>query len=58
MSSTGLMHTGAVICFALAILSYLTEWGGAGGFGALGVVFEVIAWIIWINRDDASRGDA
>lgn len=41
------LHIGAMLCFAIAVAFYIASWLPAGhGFAALGVGFEVLAWII------------
>jgi len=47
------MHTGALICFVVAIVLYGVSWlPGAIGLGLLGACFELAAWIqLFANTD-------
>ncbi len=47
-------HTGALVCFALAFLFYLISWlPGVWGLVAVGVLFEVAAWVfVWLGPEE------
>ena len=46
------MHAGAAICFLLAFFFYSFAWSEvAAGLAFFGIVFEIIAWVIWLATD-------
>lgn len=50
------MHIGAAICFLLAFVCYAFAWSSvATGLAAFGVVFEIIAWAIWLATDKTKQ---
>ena len=51
-------HALAIACFAVAFVFYFAAWKpGAYGLGALGMLFELGAWISLLSRRDASNGE-
>lgn len=47
------MHTGAAVCFLLALFFYSFAWSEtAMGLAVLGFLFEAVAWIIWLTADE------
>ena len=50
------MHTGAAVCFFLAAVFYLFAWSDAVfGLVFFGVIFEIAAWIVWLNSDSTKQ---
>jgi hypothetical protein len=47
-------HAGAIACFLLALACYfLANVPGALGLAAIGVAFEILAWLLlWIGPDE------
>jgi len=46
------MHIGALVCFLLATVFYLSaSLPGAIGLGILGVVFELAAWVLVLKSE-------
>ena len=44
------MHASAVICFLLALFFYSFAWSEvAFGLASFGIVFEIVAWVIWLT---------
>ena len=40
------VHAGALICFAIAMACYALTWvPGWVGFGVVGAIFELVAWV-------------
>jgi len=53
------MHVGAVICFVLAFLFYMASWApGAYGLGAVGLCFEVVAWLLHAVAQASGKPEA
>lgn len=51
-----IMHASAVICFLLAIFFYSFAWNEAAfGLAFFGVVFEIVAWVIWLTTYKAKQ---
>lgn len=45
-------HFFTLACFAIATLLYALSWmPGAIGFGILGAVFEIVAWVSLFSDD-------
>lgn len=45
-------HLFTLACFAIATLLYALSWiPGAIGFGILGAVFEIVAWVSLFSDD-------
>jgi hypothetical protein len=53
------LHFSSLVCFAIAMACYLLTWvPGLLGFGAVGVFFEIAAWVKLFSRKVEGGNDA
>ncbi len=47
------IHITAIICFVISAVLYVFGEDFAAGFSTLGIVFELIAWFIWMVTSES-----